>query len=217
MKIEWRKVTWYSKVLALIFFILLSLIGFYLGMKYQQTISKISVSQQTITRNIQADNSANWQTYRNDEYGFEMKYPQGWFINESKLSSVTANRNDLSYQISIADYNQNINARSGEPPKNNILIDIYIISRISYSNIESWMNAAGYKKISNLSIDGKMAIDSESKETVYSEMYERVVDEYSRNIRVINGNTGYEIYWSPVDSELKNVFDQILSTFKFTK
>src|SRR3989344_2020874 len=39
MKIEWTKVTWYSKLLALILFVLLPLTGFYLGIWYQKAIS----------------------------------------------------------------------------------------------------------------------------------------------------------------------------------
>src|SRR3990167_9192827 len=39
MKIEWARVTWYSKLLALILFVLFPLTGFYLGMWYQKAIS----------------------------------------------------------------------------------------------------------------------------------------------------------------------------------
>ncbi|MDO8574321.1 MAG: hypothetical protein Q7R86_01725 [bacterium] len=40
-KVEWRKVTLLSKVLAMILFILLPFIGFYLGMEYSGTRLKI--------------------------------------------------------------------------------------------------------------------------------------------------------------------------------
>lgn len=40
MKIEWNKVTWYSKLLALIMVATLPFIGFYLGMQYQKIVDK---------------------------------------------------------------------------------------------------------------------------------------------------------------------------------
>lgn len=39
MKIEWNKVTWYSKIIALILFVSLPFIGFCLGVSYQRNIS----------------------------------------------------------------------------------------------------------------------------------------------------------------------------------
>ena len=38
MKIEWNKVTWYSKILALILFIALPIFAFCLGMKYERAL-----------------------------------------------------------------------------------------------------------------------------------------------------------------------------------
>ena len=40
-KVKWRKVTLLSKILAMILFILLPFIGFYLGMEYGHTRLKI--------------------------------------------------------------------------------------------------------------------------------------------------------------------------------
>lgn len=33
--------------------------------------------------NVASDEMANWQTYKSDEYGFEVSYPEGYFIRES--------------------------------------------------------------------------------------------------------------------------------------
>jgi len=41
MKIEWNKVTWYSKLAAVLFIVLLSLGSFYLGKSYQKEVSQI--------------------------------------------------------------------------------------------------------------------------------------------------------------------------------
>ena len=38
MKLEWHKVTWYSKMLALGLFIILPFIGFYFGVQYQKIL-----------------------------------------------------------------------------------------------------------------------------------------------------------------------------------
>ena len=40
MTIEWNKVTWYSKVLALALFVALPFIGFYFGVKYENAREK---------------------------------------------------------------------------------------------------------------------------------------------------------------------------------
>ena len=32
------------------------------------------------------DPTANWKTYRNEKYGFEMKYPKGWVAHNEKIS-----------------------------------------------------------------------------------------------------------------------------------
>jgi hypothetical protein len=45
MKIEWNRVTWYSKLLAVILFILvLPAWTFYLGMKYEETVIVVQAS-----------------------------------------------------------------------------------------------------------------------------------------------------------------------------
>lgn len=45
MKIEWNKVTWYSKLLALALLVLLPFIGFYFGVQYEKNISSIKLSE----------------------------------------------------------------------------------------------------------------------------------------------------------------------------
>ena len=44
MKIVWNKVTWYSKLLAVVVFVLVLLLGIYIGIQYQQYRDVIGVS-----------------------------------------------------------------------------------------------------------------------------------------------------------------------------
>lgn len=39
MKVEWNKVTWYSRLIALVMFASLPFIGFYLGIQYQKNLT----------------------------------------------------------------------------------------------------------------------------------------------------------------------------------
>jgi hypothetical protein len=48
MKVEFNKITWYSKLIALILFITLPFIGFYLGMQYEKAIISLPQVLQSV-------------------------------------------------------------------------------------------------------------------------------------------------------------------------
>ncbi|MEK7187385.1 MAG: hypothetical protein AAB691_00885 [Patescibacteria group bacterium] len=104
MTIEWNKVTWYSKLIALVLFVALPLAGFYLGMMYQEmrdvghegrrivnqlktdTSTSFDVAQDkslSINNSQLIIDTANWKTYRSDKYGFEFMYPAEWKFSEN--------------------------------------------------------------------------------------------------------------------------------------
>lgn len=78
MNIEWNKVTWYSKILAVIVFLLTFYVGFVLGQKTSE-ISEIYVYPTN-----PVNNSYNLsQTYSNSAKGFSIKYPTGFIVGEA--------------------------------------------------------------------------------------------------------------------------------------
>jgi hypothetical protein len=86
MKIEWNKVTWYSKLLALALFVALPFIGFYYGIKYGETLTPIQfLSQSTSTQvsgNNYYQNVAEWQLDQRTDGGFSISYPIDFSEND---------------------------------------------------------------------------------------------------------------------------------------
>lgn len=88
MKIEWNKVTWYSKFIALALFVALPFIGFYYGAQYGKIVAAIGQTPATIATSTALtpnaadaaaayyNNPAEWQTDANNTAGgFSIAYP----------------------------------------------------------------------------------------------------------------------------------------------
>ncbi|HVN26804.1 MAG TPA: hypothetical protein VMT99_04130 [Candidatus Paceibacterota bacterium] len=77
MKVEWNRVTWYSKLIALVIFVVFPFMGFYWGVGYGEAVILASQEQAPPaaagTDYYQA--TAEWQTGRNDQGGYSIAYP----------------------------------------------------------------------------------------------------------------------------------------------
>ncbi len=94
MKIEWNRVTWYSKILTIVVFIATFWIGFTIGSYWQWAVDlndlyKVHIEKLTAAAPHAADQFAGWKTYRNDAYGFEFKYPPAFSYAPSAETAPT--------------------------------------------------------------------------------------------------------------------------------
>jgi hypothetical protein len=99
--IQWNKVTWYSKTLALVLFVVLPFIGFYLGIQYgltqipTGTPSKTTSTSVTSTASAGSDyysNVAEWQTDANNaKGGFSIAYPIDFDTQDNYTATPGAN------------------------------------------------------------------------------------------------------------------------------
>ena len=90
MRITWNKVTWYSKLVALILFVALPFIGFWLGAKYGETVAplyqaSIPTSSSTTSSGEPAyySNVAEWQTDQRPDAGLTIAYPIDFEVDDN--------------------------------------------------------------------------------------------------------------------------------------
>ena len=118
MKIEWNKVTPYSKFLAFILFLALPVAGFYFGKWYERTTSELQIPQPASKESISElpvsppssqnqeltqpspDNATSWQTYRSEAFGIQFKYPET--LKEWAGGEISFNDSNLDYKFWIS-------------------------------------------------------------------------------------------------------------------
>jgi len=108
---ELTTVTPLSKIIALILFISLPILGFLFGIKYQQLITFTDVAYTAYpflsSTPVVQNNSENWITYSDKENNFSLKYPPDWDVNKqdwviSFYKDKSNDRGGISIEYSIA-------------------------------------------------------------------------------------------------------------------
>lgn len=133
---------------------------------------------------------ADWQTYTNSEYGFSFKYPKDWILSSDNLSSSNATGGRAKLTISKSD---------------NEKIEII-------GNFEGGFEDAAYFYSAEIS-NGKIVV-TDRKANEGSANY------VALNVLNITQDKWINIlFYYPTDNKTDalNIFDQILSTFQFTK
>ena len=211
----------FSKV-AIIIIVLIVIGGAYFvfskkdrGVSVQDAENQNSQSSNLLTDQLSIDN---WKTYRNDQYGLEFKYPVDWKIQEYKIGNIN----------------------------NGVFIGLDPLETISQSSFETLDRTPGLITISlgkenPANVLEKGYFESLEKSEIGQGISARKTEEktgendapnpYYFNRHILTyyfgnrtnylGNyveSDFEVkYVSNLDDKYLKTFDQILSTFKFTK
>lgn len=172
-----------------------------------------NVNTETPVIETPTDEFADWQTYRNDKYEFELKYPESWQLSEMNLDS-----GDNPFIV------------LGNPLEGLQVYPIYIFIHQNNENLspEAFVN----NLLAEAPKEGPGGIIFEDKYPVTAgnlqgyELYKVFAfDKHEERVYLGNGKFIYQISYpvaednpnlsSPTDNN--KTAKQILSTFKFTK
>ena len=209
---ELTTVTTLSKLLAMILFVSLPVVGFLLGMRHQQIISSPSIITNSPTPTplaiptVDPSITASWKTYLNKELNYTFKYPPDWKLNlQTGYTPLQLYSNDARYLLYFSDpYGY------GDTPENNAKVARYGTNVINESNIK----IGGHKGIK---LEALVTNSSTYHITIYlGDIYRKVI--VNNKMEQIKGTLKiyYEIRDKAQIEEAKMLLYQILSTFKFT-
>lgn len=191
---------------AVIFAVLFTVAGYQLAQNKtaKQTVTSTSVASPT------PNPVANWQTYTNPQYGFSFKYPSTWFIKNLTCCISPTTNLDAEFINDNSSVDSNQNQRISV-----VLNDEDITQAIDSLN----SNGGGVKtqmERTSTTLAGKQIEKLEITQTVYQDSEKTTPA----------GTNQFYIVFIPFQSHViritswledKNIVDQILSTFKFTK
>jgi len=143
--------------------------------------------------NLAADDTSDWETYRNEEFGYEVKYPAGWTVSAWEK---------IAYFCS-----PQIQACGPEP--HDIKANVSVSVKGETGTLESYVQspASGLEIVDEVEIGGQKAYITGSVSDNFGKFIEK-------QVHVKNGDSIYEVT-AYSQGYSRSEFDQILSTFKF--
>lgn len=95
MAVKMREVTWYSKLIAMVVFVVLPFVGFYYGIQYGAMMQAASpgsgtVQAPTVTGTDYYQNVSAWQTNRHDDAKLSIAYPLDFAVEDNHVLTPSA-------------------------------------------------------------------------------------------------------------------------------
>lgn len=207
-----------SKVTILIFIIVVILSG--AGVWKWKNKPLFEPKEQTQNNQDQSEptqetsiDTSNWKTYRNEKYGFEVKYPEDWEYDEYDGTSFFPQNLKEAIKDSISKESKElIDSTTGDYLLN---ISVYNNMKKYYSTVEEWRDTS----INNAVNDNrKYFIESFSfsKNVLVfpGQKYTDGTSRFSTSYFLFNKDDGYEIT-ADYSKKSNDLAEKILSTLKF--
>ncbi|RJQ25953.1 hypothetical protein C4577_04370, partial [Candidatus Parcubacteria bacterium] len=186
-----------------IFFLLFGALSAIVLFIYFSPLRPYFLSQQQTSTNTETSSfdTSNWKTYINTQYGFSFKYPANYFIYESN----DPNGNIDTTTISNYDHSDFSSGRKNSEDKDVFLM--YVThpwqKDVSLEKIKKYY---GNYLIQDYKVDGITGFRATRNEKVGINNF---------TVVIIKNNKEYYFTLGAIDSRYADVFNQILSTFKF--
>jgi hypothetical protein len=154
-----------------------------------------------------------WQTYRNEERGFEVKYPNNFEILKGPYGAVSFHKkegtalSEDAFDVSVSDRNQSSNYYGGKNPTIQSL-DAYADSLAKNSVKTRKVIISENEVLEVVFGDGEGIVQIATEPDIFMA---------KRRYAFIYNDFFYTVEYFSNDSEFINIFDQMLSTFKFIK
>lgn len=167
---------------------------------------------------FQIDETADWQTYRNEEFGFELKYPNSWVLSKATREEYQNYGKIVSFQTTDTD--DLIKQKKLSPGNSqNLVISHWKSINNSYAKGGAWVGEWEYKDLDDYFTD-KLAMKKKNNEISLGGKngYEVTIGGYGTNYGIMIENDGiYELNFERINdkSQLGSIESDVISSFKF--